>query len=444
MILIIVILLPFLLRNKYTFPLTFILINTNVLQFSYGLKYEIFRFGAGVILLMDYYFVILFFLILRKINEIKLDYIYNRIFYIFGFITLVSLFSSIIFGFDVNVFVKVIRLFMRYIAYIYLALYLYESRENTVRFIRVLFVLVILVFILQVYELSIQKRVMIDLIANPYNKYYTEGVYINIPYFGWVLYAWNRMLAFMPLALFFSFYFLLRNVRVLPVGNTIMVLICLLSVYLGLSRIGIFIYSVAMVFFILLNLRTGSKRKFAFLGITAVLAIILYFYYFQVTALEAFSLRLQTVEQIQTGEEGNTAQRVIFWQDQFENAFESPVIGKGFNPSSFSTLTGDVGVSNLISLFGISGVLIPFFIVYVTIKATNAISAVDMDFQNAFLSVFLAYFIASLITADIYLSGSIIIISLIAIITVKANNVNWLLDEEEEEEEQELEDAAVD
>jgi len=223
-----------------------------------------------------------------------------------------------------------------------------------------------------------------------------------------------------------------------------MVLICLLSVYLGLSRIGIFIYSVAMVFFILLNLRTGSKRKFAFLGITAVLAIILYFYYFQVTALEAFSLRLQTVEQIQTGEEGNTAQRVIFWQDQFENAFESPVIGKGFNPSSFSTLTGDVGVSNLISLFGISGVLIPFFIVYVTIKATNAISAVDMDFQNAFLSVFLAYFIASLITADIYLSGSIIIISLIAIITVKANNVNWLLDEEEEEEEQELEDAAVD
>jgi hypothetical protein len=187
-----------------------------------------------------------------------------------------------------------------------------------------------------------------------------------------------------------------------------------------------------MGFFILLNLKTGSKRKFAFLGITSILAIIIYFYYFQVTTFEAFSLRLQTVEQMQTGEEGNTAQRVIFWQDQFENAFESPVIGKGFNRSSFATLTGDVGVSNLISLFGISGLLIPIFIVFVSLKYTNWISTEDVDFQNAFLSVFLAYFIVSLITADIYLSGSIIIITLISIITVKVNDVSWPFEEEKE------------
>ncbi|MBL7086207.1 MAG: O-antigen ligase family protein [Candidatus Cloacimonetes bacterium] len=393
-----------------------------------------FRFSAGVILLSDYYFVILFFLILSKINEIKIDLIYNRIFYIFGFITLVSLFSSIIFGFDVNVFVKIIRYFTYYIAYIYLALYLYESRENTIRFIRVIFILVIVAFILQIYEMTLQKRVVIDFISNPNNIYYTGGRYINIPYFGWVLYNWNRMLAFIPLAMFFSFYFLLKNVRVIPVSNTIMILICLLSVYLGLSRTGIFIYTLTLIFFIILNLRTGSTRKFAFLGVTAVFVMIIYFYYFQVTAFEAFSLRLQTMEQMQTGEESSASGRVIFWQDQIENAFESPLIGRGFNLRSFSTFTGDVGMSNLITLFGISGLLIPFFIFYTSVKYVNRISVKDMGFQNAFLSVFLAYFLGSMITADVYLSGSIIIVTLITIVTVKANDVSWPLEEEEEEE----------
>lgn len=436
MIFAILILLPLLLKNKYTFPLTFILLHTRVLQFSYDLKYEVYRFGAGVILLMDYYFVILFFLILWKMNEIKMDLIYSRIFYIFGFITLVSLFSSIIFGFDVNVFIKIIRYFTCYIAYIYLALYLFESRENTIRFIRIVFILVIFAFIIQVYEMTIQKRLVIDSIANLGNKYYVGGTYINIPYFGWVLYNWNRMLSFMPLALFFSFYFLLKNVRVIPVSNIIMILICLLSVYLGLSRTGIFIYSLALIFFILLNLRTESKRRFSFLGVTAVLAMVIYFYYFQVTAFEAFSLRLQTVEQMESGEESSAAGRVIFWQDQIDNTFESPLIGKGFSQESYLTRTGDVGMSNLISLFGISGLLIPFFIFYTSLKYTNRIGAVDIDFQNSFLSVFLAYFIGSLITADIYLAGSIVIITLISIVTVKANNVNWLKDENEQEPEE--------
>ena len=431
MILVIIILLPFLLKNKYTFPLTFILLNTRVLQFGYGLKYEVFRFGAGVILLSDYYFVIIFFLILQKINEVKLDYIYNRIFYIFGFITLVSLFSSIIFGFDVNVFVKIVRFFTYYIAYIYLALYLYESKENTIRFVRVVFILIILAFIIQIYEITIQDRLMIEPIADSLNKYYTEGVYIRIPYFGWVLYTWNRMLAFIPLALFFSFYFLLRNIKVIPVNNTIMILICLLSVFLGLSRTGILIFSLAIIFFILLNLRTKSTRKFAFLGVTAVLALIIYFYYFQVTAFEAFSLRLQTVEQMQSGEESNAAGRIVFWQDQLKNAFESPLIGKGFNLRSYLTRTGDVGMSNLVSLFGISGLLIPFFIFYTSVKYTNRIAEQDVDFQNSFLSVFFAYFIGSLITADIYLAGSITVVSLISIVTVKANNVNWPIEEKE-------------
>jgi hypothetical protein len=283
--------------------------------------------------------------------------------------------------------------------------------------------------------MTIQKRVLINFIADPNNIYYTGGRYINIPYFGWVLYNWNRMLAFMPLAIFFSFYFLLKNVRVLPVGNTIMILICLLSVYLGLSRTGILIYTLMLIFFIILNLRTGSTRKFAFIGVTAVFVMIIYFYYFQVTAFEAFSLRLQTAEQMGTGEEGNAAQRVIFWQDQFANVLESPLIGRGFNLRSFSTFTGDVGMSNLVSLFGISGLLIPFFIFYISFKYTNRIAQEDIGFQNSFLSVFLAYFIGSLITADVYLSGSIVIVTLITIVTVKVNDVSWPLEEEDEEEE---------
>ena len=439
MILVILILLPLLLRNKYTFPLTFILLNTRVLQFGYGLQYEVFRFGAGAILLSDYYFVILFFLILGKINDVKLDYIYNRIFFIFGFITLISLFSSIIFGFDVNVFVKIVRYFTYYIAYVYLAIYLYESRENTIRFVRVIFILIILAFILQIYEMTTQKRVVIDLIANPNYTYYVAGTYINIPYFGWVLYNWNRMLAFMPLALFFSFYFLLRNIRVIPVSNIIMILICLLSVLFGLSRTGIFIYSLALIFFFLLNLRTESTRKFVFLGVTAVLAMIIYFYYFQGTALEAFSLRLQSVEQLQSGEESSASGRIVFWQDQLDNVLESPLIGKGFNLESFSTFTGDVGMSNLISLFGISGLLLPFFIFYTSFKYTNRIAQEDLFFQNSFLSVFLAYFIGSIITADIYLAGSIMIIPLISIVTVKANDLSWPIEKEEE-----IEGEAVD
>jgi hypothetical protein len=163
--------------------------------------------------------------------------------------------------------------------------------------------------------------------------------------------------------------------------------------------------------------------------------MIIYFYYFQGSAFEAFSLRLQTVEQMESGEESSASGRVIFWQDQFENAFESPLIGKGFNAGSFYTFTGDVGMSNLITLFGISGLLIPFFIFYTSIKYVNRISVEDIGFQNAFLSVFLAFILGSLITAEIYLSGSIIIITLISIVTVKANDINWPLEEENKEEE---------
>lgn len=276
-----------------------------------------------------------------------------------------------------------------------------------------------------------QKRIVIDLIADPTNKYYNAGTYIDIPYFGWVLYNWNRMLPFMSFALFFSFYLLLRNIRVIPVSNTIMILICLLSVYLGLSRTGILIYSLALIFFVILNLRTESTRKFAFLSVTAVLVLIIYFYYFQDTAFEAFSLRLQTAEQMPSGEESNAAGRIIFWQDQLDNVLESPLIGKGFTQESYLTRTGDVGMSNLVSLFGISGLLIPFFIFFTSLKYTNRIATEDMNFQNSFLSVFLAPFIVSFITADIYLVGSITIITLISIVTVKVNNVNWLKDEDE-------------
>ena len=157
----------------------------------------------------------------------------------------------------------------------------------------------------------------------------------------------------------------------------------------------------------------------------------IYSYYFQVSAFEAFSLRLQTAEQMKSGEEDCAAGRVIFWQDQIEITIESPLIGKGFNLRSFLTFTGDVELSNLISFFGISDFLIPIFIFYTSVKCVNRISVEDMNFQNAFLSVFIAYFIASLITAEVYLSGSIVVITLISIVTVKANDINWLFGEKE-------------
>ena len=67
-----------------------------------------------------------------------------------------------------------------------------------------------------------------------------------------------------------------------------------------------------MGFFILLNFKIGPKRKYAFHGVMAILVRIIYFYYFQVSAFEAFSLRLQTVEQMQSGEEDSVVGNVVF------------------------------------------------------------------------------------------------------------------------------------
>ena len=218
-------LLPFLLRNRYLFPLTFVCLNNDILRFSYGLKYELFRFDGGVILLSDYYYFILIALTYIEMSNHKINFLFNKLIYIMLFLVFTAGIASLFFEFNVNTFIKIMRLFMNYIQYVYLVIYISKDEINMKIFTKTILYLVSLSFIIQYYEIFTQKRIVFSSIANPENRYYQEGVYLNVPHFGKVLYAWNRMLAFFPIAFFISAYYFLKRSSVIFIPNMLILIL---------------------------------------------------------------------------------------------------------------------------------------------------------------------------------------------------------------------------
>jgi hypothetical protein len=403
-----------LLFNRKYFPFAFILLNTNILEFGYGLKLEIFRFGGGVIFLRDIYILIIIYLIIS--SKIKCKIYYSKLFIIIGGLFISGLLASLVFGFDFNIFVRVARLLLFYLSYVYLGLYFLENTDNFYRFGKILFIFVILSVLIQIYEITVQKRIIIDAIANYENKYFIEGVYLKIPYFGRILYSWNRMLSFMPLALFYSGYLLLKKEKILHyLDNKYIFTFCISAYFLSLSRMGIFIAGLTLIIY--LSFSNIKNYKYAFLiGI-----IILGFIKYGNNIKDIFYLRVLSAQDMVNGSSGSLNVRLEMINNQINLISESPIIGQGFNDYNYSSLNGDVGITNIITLFGILGAILPIYIIIKSIKGSLLFIKSDNAFFISFMSILIPLFFAGMFTADIYLSGSIMLIPLLSIMMYRYN-----------------------
>lgn len=418
-----------LILNRRTFPLAFILLYTNVLNFSYGMSAELFSFRGGVIQVRDYFLMLIIWLIVRRVHLLKKRIAYWPLFLIIAYLLTIAAIASSFFGFNINVMVKMIRVLSVYIVYIYLAIYLMESRRNLLTFARTLYILVILAFSIQLLEIFLQRRISLEFIANPKNVYYTEGRYLTIPVFGKVLYSWNRMLSLMPMAVFFSGYFYLKKIRVLPVSNLVVFVMAIASYWMGLSRISIFMSTIMLMLFIMLNFRRGTILRTVILTIF-IMSLVGYFWIDSQSAVRnVIMARIMTVSEISRGEGANTVGRINMWKRQITNIADSPIIGKGYSLASYRTLTGDLAISNLAAFFGVNGLLFPFYIIFRSYKGAIRISRFDWDFAVAFFAVFTALMMGSLFTADIYFFGSISSIQMMALVAAREQVNDWWNDE---------------
>lgn len=432
--LLIIILLPILVSNDKTFPYVLILGFTNILQFTYGINnYLLFSFGGkatGNIFLIYYYSVILIILIWQKIKTINLKIYYDKLFLIFGLLVLTGILASINFGFYFQSLARVMRGFLIYLNFVYLALYLIKNEKNVLNFVKALYSICVISFFIMIYEIINQKRLVIDAIKPDKlfaESYYHSDIFIPIVGVGEIFYSWARNIEFIPATLFLSSYFYLKDIKIKPFNNLIIFLFGLASLVLSLSRLAMIAAGIILIIFILTNLklRITNIRKLLFFSFTLI-ALISIILIIENTLYLIIYNRFLMAEELYYGE-GTAVSRLVTLEFQLKNLSESLLFGKGFSfKETGLVIDADLGISNLLPIFGILGLVFPIYVIITTFKILRRIGHFDFIFFNSFLVIFITYFIFYPIFQDYYLSNPVFIVPLLAIINNKYYNKNFL------------------
>jgi len=213
---------------------------------------------------------------------------------------------------------------------------------------------------IQVYEYVLQKRIPIRFF-DEYSLFYGEDPFAVE--FGGIKtgYIWSRIGYLLPFNLFFGAYYYFTDKR-----NYGMILIgaYMLSIMITLSRIWIigFVFFLIIITIVLMlrrkQLDNVSFKLFLMLGSFALITLILLFSSASFgKILDIFLLRINSINDLADKTDSSFLGREYILLRMISVWFEYPVFGAGFSGISRKLVTNDLGIPNLVTIFGGAGIL---------------------------------------------------------------------------------------
>lgn len=333
----------------------FIYVNPNLEIGDFG--------GVGTIYFMDLFWIALAVTIFIKRDKLKL------LNYKASFILLASLFAvSIVMPFLISSFaakdmISVIRPLGNFLFLPYFVVTITGMKELNF-FEKVITSLVFFFLVIQVYEYLVQKRVPFRMF-DKYSLFYGEDPF-SVEFGGIKTgYIWSRIGYLLPFNLFFGVYYYFsdkRNYGMILIGAYI------LSIMITLSRIWIigFVFFLALLTIMLL-FRRGRQADVTYkllfmLGSFAAIGLILLYTSAAFNKIfDIFLLRINSINDLADRTDSSFLGREYILMRMLGVWLEYPLFGAGFSGITRRLVTNDLGIPNLITIFGSAGILLLVF-----------------------------------------------------------------------------------
>lgn len=388
-LILIVAVLVLLLYNYKTGIITCLMVITNCGEFVYlNPNLEVGDFGGiGTIFFTDLFWIAVVIVILLKKDKL---YLLN---YRVSLTMLAILFLiAIIIPFLISSFsnkdmISVIRPLGNFLLLPYFVLTITDIKafnffENTIIIVASVFITI------QCYEYLVQKRIPIRLFEK-YSVFFGEDPYAVE--FGGITtgYIWSRIGYILPFNLFFGCYYYFserRNYGLFLLG------IYILSIMISLSRIwiiGFGFFLIVITLFIIFDKQKKNRelvKLFSLIGSFLIVGVVLIFTSSTFTQIfDIFLLRINSINDLADktdssflGREYSLLQMISVWIDY-------PFFGAGFSAITRRLITNDLGIPNLITIFGAAGVVL---IISFVKEFYNNIKPLIQNYYILFVSLF--------------------------------------------------------
>lgn len=404
--LIIVIALILLLYDYRSGIILTLMVITNFGEFIYvNPNLEIGDFGGiGTIYFMDLFWLAMIIVIFLRRHDL---YLLN---YKLSFIILIALcLTSMIIPFLISAFavkdtISVIRPLGNFILLPYMVLTI--KNMNALNFLEKTITAMIFLFIaIQVYEYITQKRIPIRLLEE-YSVFFGEDPFAVE--FGGVKtgYIWSRIGYLLPFNLFFGCYYYFkekRNYGLLLLG------IYILSIMIALSRIwiiGFAFFLLVISIFLLTRSEQGNYvrlKLFTLIGSFAVVGGVLL-----VTSstfnqiFDIFLLRVNSINDLADKTDSSFLGREYIIIQMMGVWWEYPVFGAGFSSIARRLITNDLGLPNIVTIFGAAGLFMLFMFIKQFYDNIKAIFNSDYILFMSLASIMLMITFMSIFSIDMF------------------------------------------
>ncbi len=386
----------------------FIYVNPNLEIGDFG--------GIGTIYFMDLFWIALLIVIFLRRERLSLMHYKVSFVILAGLCLVAAAMPFLISSFSAKDMISTIRPLGNFLFLPYFVVTIISMKE--LEFFEKFLMGMVFVFLgIQVYEYIVQKRVPLRLF-DKYSLFYGEDPF-SVEFGGIKTgYIWSRIGYLLPFNLFFGVFYYFTDRRkygMLLIGAYI------LSIMITLSRIWIigfvfFLIVLSLMLLIRRDREENIKANLLFmLGSFAVIGIILLYTSTAFNKIfDIFLLRINSINDLADKTDSSFLGREYILLRMFTVWTEYPVFGAGFSGIARRLVTNDLGVPNLVTIFGGAGVIMlasflkqyydnvrPFitnnYILFTSLISVMAmitfmsIFSIDMFYYNAIGAMLLAF-----------------------------------------------------
>ncbi len=349
-----------LLSNYRSGILTTLLVITNFGEFVYvNPNLEVGDFGGvGNIFFMDLFWTAMIIVLIIKRNRFYF-FRYKLSFAILAFLFATSLIIPfLISSYSLKDAISSIRPLGNFLLLPYFVIMIRGIKEFN--YLEKLIVYASLIFvIIQLQEYSTQQRIPIRLFERD-SVFFGENPF-SVEFAGIKTgYIWSRIGYLLPFNLFFGAYYYFserRNYGLMLIG------IYILSIMISLSRIwiiGFGFFLIVISFFLISNHETKQKvflKLVSLIGFFAITGAVLVFTSDSFhKILDIFLLRINSINDLADKTDSSFLGREYILMQMFSVWNEYPIFGAGFSSISRRLITNDLGLPNIMTIFGGAGI----------------------------------------------------------------------------------------
>lgn len=351
-----------LLYNYKTGVITCLLVITNFGEFVYlNPNLEIGDFGGiGTIYFMDLFWIALSVVIILKRDKLYLLNYKLSLLLLLLLMIVSTIIPFIISSFSIKDFISVIRPIGNFLFLPYFVITITDMKKLNF-FEKVITAMVFIFIIVQVYEFLMQQRIPVRLFER-YSMFFGEDPF-SVEFGGIKTgYIWSRIGYLLPFNLFFGFYYYFTNKRNY---GLLLIALYILSIMITLSRIWIIGFGFVLIVIALFLMHRKENyvrvKLISLLGSFVVLGIILLFASSTFNQIfDIFLLRINSINDLADKTDSSFLGREYILLQMFGVWMEYPVFGAGFSSISRRLITNDLGLPNIVTIFGASGIILFF------------------------------------------------------------------------------------